>query len=257
MGFRSKAGHIGGALSVMDILVALYYNVMNIGPKNADCRDRDRFLLSKGHSAASLYAVLADRGFFDKRELERFSVYDSPFIGHPNNEINGVEMNTGALGHGLSLGVGMALAARLDKRPYRTYVVMGDGELAEGSNWEAVMAASHFKLDNLCAIVDRNKLQISGPTESVVSLENLLERFSSFGWNVLQVDGHDHDALLKAFDSALGCKGRPSVLIAHTVKGKGISFMENRVEWHHRVPDEAEYKRAVAELERGMREAEG
>ena len=254
---RAKAGHIGGAFSVLDILLVLYGQTMNISPETVSDPDRDRFVLSKGHAAEALYAVLADGGFIQKQDLERFFVFGSDLPGHPTNEINGVEVCTGALGHGLSVGVGMALAARLDNRAYRTYVVLGDGELAEGSNWEAAMAASHYKLDNLCAVVDRNGLQISGTTENVMSLETLSERFCAFGWTVVQADGHDHAGLQRAFETAKRGKGRPCAVIAATIKGKGVSFMENTASWHHRIPTEEEYKAAVDELKRGVKEARG
>jgi len=246
---RAKAGHIGGDLSVLDILIVLYYQVMHISPEGAEDPDRDRFVLSKGHSVEALYVVLADRGFFQKQELERYCTFGSPLIGHPSNKVRGIEMNTGALGHGLPVGVGMALAARADARNYRTYVVMGDGELAEGSSWEAIMAAAHFRLNNLCLVIDRNGLQISGDTETVMSQEDMPTRFRAFGWHVIETDGHDHAALRAAFEAAQNHRSAPSVVIARTVKGKGISFIENRAGWHHRIPSEEEYRLALTELQ--------
>lgn len=233
-----KGGHIGGDMSVMEILVELYMKQMNISPENKDSDNRDRFVLSKGHSVESYYAVLAKKGFFPMEEvISTFSQFGSKFIGHPNNKLPGIEMNSGSLGHGLPVSVGMALAGKMDDRDYRVYTVMGDGELAEGSVWEGAMAASHYKLDNLCAVVDRNRLQISGRTEDVMAHDDLHERFGAFGWNVIDVaDGNDIDQLKVAFDTAKTVKGRPSVLIANTVKGKGSSVMEDKANWHHKVP---------------------
>jgi len=250
--YRGKAGHFGGDFSVMDILVTLYYIHMNVSPENQDDPDRDRFILSKGHCVQALYAVLCDRGFFPKSELMTFSQFGSILTGHPNNLVNGIEMNTGSLGHGLSVGVGMALAGKMDGAPYRVYVVMGDGELAEGTIWEGVMAASHYKLDNLTAVVDRNGLQISGRTEAVMAQESLVDRWSAFGWNVIEADGHSIDELDKALNKAKSHSGNPSVVIAKTVKGRGYSGAENKAEWHHKVPSEEEYSAIIAELrERG------
>ena len=221
---EGKAGHIGGDMSVMEILTEIYFDQMNISPLNADDPDRDKFIMSKGHSVEAYYAVLAAKGFFD-------------INGHPNNKLPGIEMNSGSLGHGLPVSVGMALAGKMDDRDYRVYTVMGDGELAEGSVWEGAMAASHYKLDNLCAVVDRNRLQISGRTEDVMAHDDLHERFKAFGWNVIDVeDGNDIDQLKEAFNTAKTVKGRPSVLIANTVKGKGSSVMEDKANWHHKVP---------------------
>lgn len=239
---EAKAGHIGGDMSVIEILTELYFSQMNISPDNQNSPDRDRFVLSKGHSVEAYYAVLAKKGFFEKEELvSTFSKFGSKFIGHPNNELPGVEMNSGSLGHGLSVCVGMALAGKMDNSNYRVYTVMGDGELAEGSIWEAVMAAKQYKLDNLCAVVDRNRLQISGNTEDVMGHDDLNKRFESFGWHVIDVvDGNNIDQLNKAFEEAKQVKGVPTMLIANTVKGKGSSIMENKANWHHRVPNEEE-----------------
>lgn len=247
--YRAKAGHIGGDMSVLNILVALYYKQLRVSPETAVDPGRDRFILSKGHSVEALYAVLADRGFFPKEDLKTVSQYGSRYIGHPNNKIPGIEMNSGSLGHGLSVSVGMALAGRMNGAGYRVYTVMGDGELAEGSVWEGVMAAGHYKLDNLCAVVDRNRLQISGATEVVMSHEDLAARWKSFHWHVLSVNGDDLDSLDAAFTQAGVHKGAPTVIIANSTKGYGISFMENQAGWHHRVPTEAEYKAAMEELE--------
>ncbi len=247
--YRAKTGHIGGDFSVLNIILTLYEKQMNTRPDNVSSPDRDRFILSKGHSVEALYAVLADQGFFPKSALETYSQFGSNYIGHPYNKINGIEMNSGSLGHGLSVGVGMALAGRMDKKDYRTYVVMGDGELAEGSVWEGAMAGGHYKLDNLCAVVDRNRLQISGCTEDVMSHENLAKRWESFGWNVIDVEkGWDIPSLNAAFEEAKQCKGKPSVIIAHTIKGYGVSFMENQAVWHHKVPTDEEYQLAMEEL---------
>ena len=249
--YLSKAGHVGGDLSVMDILTVLYFQVMDVSPENWTSPDRDRFFLSKGHCVDALYMVLVEKGFFDKQEaIETFGAFGSKFIGHPNTDVPGIEMNSGSLGHGLALGVGTALAAKMDKRDYRTYVVLGDGEMAEGSNYEAMMAAAHYKLDNLCATVDLNRLQISGPTREVMCSDDLGEKFCSFGWHVIQVeDGNDCGQLAEAYAQASQVKGQPSVVIAHTVKGKGVSFMEDNKGWHHGVMTPVQYEQAVKELE--------
>ena len=245
----AKAGHIGGDMSVMDILVMLYFKHMNISPENKDDPARDKFVLSKGHSVESYYTVLSEKGFFDYETYKNtFSRYGSEFIGHPHNSLPGVEMNSGSLGHGLPVCVGMALAGKMDKANYRVYTVMGDGELAEGSVWEGAMAAGHFKLDNLCAVVDRNGLQISGTTEDVMSHEPLADRFAAFGWHVIECDGNDMDALDTAFLEAKATKGKPSVVIAHTVKGCGSAVMENKAPWHHKVPNVEEYAQIEADL---------
>lgn len=245
-----KAGHIGGDMSVLEILMTLYLHRMHIDPQTAASPDRDRFILSKGHSVEAYLAVLSAAGFLDIAEVtEQFSKFGSKYIGHPNNKLPGIEMNTGSLGHGLPVAVGMALAARMDGRHYRTYVVMGDGELAEGSVWEGAMAASHYKLDNLCAVVDRNRLQISGSTEEVMGLDDLNARFRSFGWNVIDVaDGNCIEQLDAAFAQAEWHKGHPSVLIANTVKGCGSDVMENKAGWHHKVPTEEEYKQILCDF---------
>ncbi len=242
-------GHIGGDMSLMDILTYLYFEEMNISPENMADPDRDRFVLSKGHSMEAYYAVLCAKGFLDLEDVKKnFSQFGSQYIGHPNNKLPGIEMNSGSLGHGLPVCVGMALAGKMDRKDYRVYTVMGDGELAEGSVWEAAMAASHYKLDNLCAIVDRNRLQISGCTEDVMHHDSLAERWASFGWNVITVDGHDYDALRSAFAAARSCKGKPTVLIAETTKGYGSAIMENKASWHHHVPTQEEYAQIMADF---------
>lgn len=246
-----KAGHIGGDMSVMDTLVTLYFSQMNISPENMDDPDRDLFVMSKGHSVEALYAVLAKKGFFPIDEvIEKFSKFGSPFIGHPNNKLPGIEMNSGSLGHGLPVCVGMALAGKMNHKNYRVYTVMGDGELAEGSVWEGAMSASQYKLDNLCAVVDRNRLQISGTTEEVMHQDDVAERFRSFGWNVINVkDGNSIEQLKAAFEEAKTVKGKPTLLVANTIKGCGSSIMENKAAWHHHVPNDEEYAQIMKDLE--------
>lgn len=245
-------GHIGGDMSIMEILVELYFDQMNISPENQNDPDRDLFVLSKGHSVEAYYSVLAKKGFFPLQEVkDQFSKFDSPYIGHPNNKLPGIEMNSGSLGHGLPVCVGMALAGKRDGRDYRVYTVMGDGELAEGSIWEAAMAAHQYHLDNLCAVIDRNHLQISGNTEDVMGHENLHDRFASFGWHVIDVsDGNDIDALQKAFIEAKNTKNQPTVIIANTIKGKGSPVMENKASWHHHVPSQEEYATIMVDLKK-------
>lgn len=244
------AGHIGGDFSVMDTLVALYFEQMNMSPEQLDDPDRDMFVMSKGHAVEAYYAVLAKRGYFPEEEvISKFSKFGSPYIGHPNNKLPGIEMNSGSLGHGLPVCVGIALAAKMDGKANRVYTVMGDGELAEGSVWEGAMAAAHYKLDNLCAVVDRNRLQISGSTEDVMHHDDLEARFASFGWNVIQVNGNDIAELNAAFNAAKECKGQPTMIIANTIKGfGGGEVMENKAGWHHHVPSQEEYDAIVAEI---------
>lgn len=247
---EGKGGHIGGDMSVMDILTELYFEQMNISPEHMDDPNRDRFVMSKGHSVEALYAVLARKGFFPIEQVMReFSKFGSPFIGHPNNKLPGIEMNSGSLGHGLPVCVGMALAGKMDGRDYRVYTVMGDGELAEGSIWEGAMAGSHYKLDNLCAVIDRNRLQISGKTEDVMAHDSQKERWSAFGWHVISVNGHDYNQLRAAFEGAKATKGKPTVIIANTIKGCGSSIMENKANWHHKVPTREEYDTIMKDLE--------
>lgn len=251
MVYRSGAGHVGGDLSVIDILTTLYYQIMNVAPDKKDDPGRDRFLLSKGHCGDALYCVLGDKGYFNEEEaIETFSRFGSKYIGHPNTDVAGVEINSGSLGHGISVGVGMALAAKMDHRDYRIYVVCGDGEMEEGSNYEGMMAAGHYHLDNLCVTVDVNGLQISGATKDVMCSDDLAKKFEDFGFNVIEVtDGNDCGQLLAAYEAAKAYQGRPSAVIAHTIKGKGISFMENTASWHHGVMTKEQYRKAIKELE--------
>ncbi|WP_440110972.1 transketolase [Paenibacillus sp. QZ-Y1] len=251
---RAKTGHTGGSLSNTDILTALYYEIMNIDTANSKWENRDRFIASKGHSVESLWCVLADRGFFPKEELETYSQFGTRLIGHPNNKVPGIEMNTGALGHGLPISVGMALAAKRDGRSYRVFCLMGDGEQAEGSNWEAAMAGAHYKLDNLVGIIDRNQLQISGTTEEVMGLEPLDEKWAAFGWNVVSINGNDMEELVQAFRAAPEVPGKPTLILANTTKGRGVSFAENVPAWHHHVPNDEELALALAELSASIEE---
>ena len=246
---RAQMGHIGGDLSVTDILVTLFGAVLDIDPTEPTRPDRDRFILSKGHCAGALYATLAQCGFFPRSRLATFMAPLSELNGHPNRtKVPGVETNTGPLGHGFPVAVGCALAAQLRDASYRTFVVLGDGELQEGSNWEAAMTAAHYDLDSLTAVVDRNRLQQGARTEETKQLEPLGDKWRSFGFEVRDVDGHDHEALLDAF--APSTTGMPVVVIANTIKGKGVSFMEDRTEWHHKVPDAAQVQAALQELSR-------
>lgn len=250
--YQAKAGHTGGSLSCVDILNVLYNRIMNVGPNNFQDPDRDRYVQSKGHCVEALFVVLADQGFFPEAALETLCQNGSHFIGHPTRKIPGVEQNTGALGHGLSLSVGMAISAKLDKKDYKVYTLMGDGELAEGSNWEAALTAAHYKLDNLCAVIDYNQLQISAPTREVCNTDPIADKFRSFGWSVTEVDGHDVAALEASFRALPQEVGKPNLLIAHTVKGKGISYMENVLKWHHGVPSEEQYLQAQQELDHAL-----
>ncbi|MFJ9244984.1 transketolase [Streptomyces sp. NPDC101776] len=246
---RARMGHIGGDLSVTDILVTLFGAVLDVDPELPQAPGRDRLILSKGHCAAALYATLAHCGYFPVAELATFMAPYSPLNGHPNRrKVPGVETNTGPLGHGFPVAVGCALGARLRGDGARTVVVLGDGELQEGSNWEAAMSASHQRLDRLCAVVDRNRLQQGARTEDTVQLDPLADKFTAFGWEVRETDGHDHGALLDAF--APSTTGRPVAVVAHTVKGKGVSFIEDRVEWHHKVPTQDQVHTAIEELTR-------
>jgi len=244
------AGHTGGGLSCMDILSVLYNRVLNVAPETFASLARDRYVQSKGHCVEALYAVLADRGYFPAADLETVCHYQSHYVGHPTRHIAGVEMNTGALGHGLPICIGMALAAKMDAAPYRVFTLLGDGELAEGSNWEAGLAAAHYKLDNLVAILDHNTLQITGHTRDVMSNEPLDEKWRAFGWTVRTVNGHDYAALTQALTDPAE-PGKPTFIIANTTKGKGVSFMENVGKWHHGVPNEAEMKQALSDLAAG------
>ena len=245
----AKLGHVGGDLSVLDILTTLYGAVLRVDPLDPQREDRDRFVMSKGHCSEALYATLAWAGFFPRAELQHFNAPGSPLNGHPNrNEVPGVETNTGALGHGLPVAVGCAVGARLRRTGARVFVVLGDGELQEGSNWEAAMAAAHHGLDNLTAVVDRNRLQQGARTEDTNGLDPLPEKWAAFGWRVVEVNGHDHRDLADAVTTPE--PGRPTCVIAHTVKGRGVSFMQDRVEWHHKIPTPEQVEAALAELAR-------
>jgi len=242
------AGHTGGSLSCVDILNVLYNHAMNVSPENFTDPDRDRYIQSKGHSVEALYTVLADKGFYPSEALDTLNTYQSHYIGHPTRKVPGIEQNTGALGHGLAIAVGIALAGKMDGGTYRVFTLLGDGELTEGSVWEASMAASHYKLDNLVVIVDRNTLQITGPTEDVVALEPLQSKFEAFGFAVRSCDGNDVDDLVRTLDQVPFETGKPNLVLARTVKGKGVSFIENQVSWHHHVPTDDDLKLALAEL---------
>jgi len=242
------AGHTGGGLSCLDILNVLYNRILNVSPETFNSPTRDRYVQSKGHSVEALYAVLADRGFFPEADLKTICHYRSHYVGHPTRHIPGIEMNTGALGHGLPICIGMALAGKMDAASYRVLTLLGDGELAEGSNWEAGLAAAHYNLDNLTAVIDHNTLQISGHTRDVMSNEPLDEKWRAFGWAVKVVNGHDYAALTEALSQPAEI-GKPTCVIANTTKGKGVSFMENVAKWHHGVPSDAELKQALDELD--------
>ena len=247
--YSAKSGHPGGALSCADILTVLYFNQMNVDEKKPNDPNRDRLVLSKGHACPALYSVLAQKGYFDKELLKTFRKIGSDLQGHPDmKKVPGVDMTTGSLGQGLSAAVGMAIASKMDRAGCKVYCIVGDGEIEEGQVWEALTAASKNKLDNLCVILDNNNLQIDGEIEKVGGMNNLTERFQSFGFNVINVDGHNIDNLIDAFTTAKQTKGKPSVIIAKTIKGKGVSFMENQAGWHGKAPSEEEYNLAIEEL---------
>jgi len=251
---RARMGHPGGDLSAADILAVLFLHVLRLDPVDRLAPGRDRFILSKGHCAAALYATMAEAGLLAREELAGFGAPLSALNGHPDrNKVPGIEANTGPLGHGLPIGVGLALAAKMDRAPWRAFVLTGDGELQEGSNWEAAMAASQFGLDNLAVVVDRNGLQLGDATERTIGLEPLADRWRAFGWAVADVDGHDLAALIERLGALPIEAGRPSCVIAHTHKGRGVSFMEDRAEWHHRVPSDDELRRALRELDEAPR----
>ncbi|GFP74004.1 transketolase [Clostridium fungisolvens] len=246
---ESASGHPGGSLSAADILTTLYFKEMNVDPENPRKEDRDRFVLSKGHAAPVLYSVLARKGFFPVEELKGLRKLGSMLQGHPNmNDVPGVDMSTGSLGQGISAAVGMALAGKLDNKEYRVYALLGDGELEEGQVWEASMSAAHYKLDNLTAFVDYNGLQIDGDIEKVMNPAPIDEKFLAFGWNVINIDGHDIDAIISAIDSARNTKGKPTVIVCKTVKGKGVSFMENEAGWHGTAPSKEQCEQALSEI---------
>lgn len=248
MGLRAGGCHLAPALSCADLITALYFCVMHVTPQDPKDDTRDRFILSAGHKCAALYVALAHAGFIGREVLDTFSRHHSILGGHPGTKIPGVETPTGSLGHGLPIGVGLALGAKLQQKTYRVFVLLGDGEVPEGSNWEAAAQASHFHLDNLVAIVDRNRLCTDGTTEEVLGLEPLRERWASFGWAVQEVDGHHMGAIVAALEAVPFAPTKPSLLLANTVKGKGISFIENRVEWHYRIPEGAEIEQARRDL---------
>lgn len=254
--YNAKAGHTGGSLSILDILNVLYNDVMNVSPENFHSNDRDRFIQSKGHSVEALYVVLADKGFFPEEDLFTLCQYNSPYIGHPTKSIPGIEQNTGGLGHGLPICAGTALAAKKDNSQVKVFTILGDGEMAEGSNWEAMMFAAHYNLDNLCAILDYNKLQITAANEDVLGLEPIDKKLEAFGWAVKHVDGHNIEKLSQTLKGLPLEKGKPSFIIAHTTKGKGISYMENVLKWHHGVPSEEQYQLAMTELDKQLQELE-
>jgi transketolase len=244
----ANAGHTGGSLSCTDILNVLYNDVLNVSPENFRDKNRNRYIQSKGHSVEALYVVLADKGFFPESDLETLCKHRSHYVGHPTRKVNGIEFNTGALGHGLSISAGIALAGKKDNAPYKVYTLLGDGELAEGSNWEAAMMAGHYKLDNLVAILDHNGLQITGLNREVCSPYPIDEKFRAFGWEVQETDGNDIPQLKKTLKSIPLQSEKPTLIIANTVKGRGISFMENEKKWHHGVPSDEQYELAVKEL---------
>jgi transketolase len=249
---EADAGHTGGSLSCVDILNVLYNEVLDVSPDSFDDPNRDRYIQSKGHSVEALYVVLADRGFFPESDLKTLCRYRSHYVGHPTRKVRGIEQNTGALGHGLSISVGIALAGKMDRRDYRVFTLLGDGELTEGSVWEAALSASHYGLDNLIAVVDHNGLQITGPIREVCNTEPLEQKFAAFGWKVETVDGHDLEALAAVFERAPFGRGGPSMVLARTIKGKGVSFMEDVSSWHHGVPSEEEFQLAIDELDREL-----
>lgn len=249
MVYNAKSGHPGGALSITDILTVLYFYELNVNVNNPKYENRDRLVLSKGHSSPALYAVLAEKGFFPKNDLKTFRKIDSYLQGHPDmNKVPGVDMSSGSLGQGLSVSNGMALGAKLDRKDYRVYCILGDGEIEEGQVWEAAMTASHYNLDNLCVIVDNNGLQIDGKTKDVMNSEPIDKKFEAFGFNVINIDGHNFEEIVNAFEKAKQTKKRPTAIIAKTVKGKGISFMENEVSWHGKAPNDEQYNLAMNEL---------
>ena len=254
----AASGHPGGSMSCMDVLTYLYFAEMRVDPKNPHGPGRDRFVMSKGHCSPAMYPVLALRGFFPVEDLKMFRRIDGHMSGHVEMKyVPGVDMSTGSLGQGISAAVGMALAGKLAKKDYRVYALLGDGEIAEGQVWEAAMSAAKYHLDNLCAVVDVNGLQIDGATKDVMPSEPLDQKFAAFNWNVIHVNGHDYDALIAAFEAAAACKGKPTVLIAKTTKGKGVSFMENNAGWHGKAPNDEQYAQAKAEVEAKLAELEG
>lgn len=257
MVYGAASGHLGGSFSAMDLLTVLYQNVMQVDPADPSDPDRDRFVLSKGHCTPALYPTLALRGYFPTEELKLFRSVNGHMSGHAEmHHVKGVDMSTGSLGQGISAAVGMALAGKLDRKNYRVYTLLGDGEIEEGQVWEAAMSAAKFHLDNLCAIVDVNGLQIDGATADVMPSEPLDKKWEAFGWHVISCDGHDYQAIEAAFEQARAVKGQPTVLLARTVKGRGVSFMENNAGWHGKAPNAEQYEQAKAELEAALAELE-
>lgn len=246
--YNAKAGHIGGDLSCLNVLTALYFDILNVNAADPKNTDRDRFVLSKGHCVEALYVTLEAKGFLKKEVLDTLGQYGSVLSGHPTIEVSGIEVNTGALGHGLPIGVGMALAAKMDGKGYKTVVLMGDGEQGEGSIYEAAMAGNQYHLDNLVAIIDRNHLQISGNTENVMGLDSIHDRWSAFGWDVKTMNGDDMQSIIDTFGSIDYTNGKPHLLVSETTKGKGVSFMENIAKWHHGVPTQEQYEAAMKEI---------
>ena len=247
--YRAQSGHPGGSLSIADVMAVLYFNELNIDEKNPKWEDRDRFVLSKGHCVAALYAALAIKGYFNLEELNNFRKIEGILQGHPDmKKIPGIDMSTGSLGQGISAAVGMAIAGKLDNKNYRVYTIVGDGEIEEGQVWEAAMSASKYKLDSLCVIVDNNNLQIDGTIEEVMGLRNIDEKFQSFGFDVITIDGHNMQEIINAFEKAKAIKDKPTCIIAKTIKGKGVSFMENKVEWHGKAPNKEEFEQAMNEV---------
>ena len=247
--YSAKSGHPGGSLSIAEILAVLYFNQMNIDERNPKAKERDRLVLSKGHTSPALYSALALRGFFDVKDLENFRNIKSNLQGHPDmKNIPGVDASTGSLGQGLSIANGMAISSKMDSEGVRVYCICGDGEIEEGQIWEAAMTSAHYKLDNLCLIIDNNNLQIDGKVSEVMNIYPIDEKFRSFGFEVINVDGHNISELISAFEQAKKTKGKPTVIIANTIKGKGVSFMENQAGWHGKAPNEEQYKQAMKEL---------
>lgn len=247
--YNGGAGHIGGDLSCLNMMTALYFDVMNVDPENPKMENRDRFVLSKGHCVEALYSVLEAKGFIKKELTDTLGQFGSVLSGHPTIEVPGIEVNSGALGHGLPIGVGMAIAAKMDKKSWRTYVMMGDGEQGEGSIYEAAMAGSNYKLDNLVAIIDRNHLQISGDTEDVMKIDSVYDRWTAFGWDVKEINGDSCEEILNAFNSIDYNNGKPHLIVSHTTKGYGISYMENIAKWHHGMPNAEQYAQAISEID--------
>jgi len=248
--YNAQSGHPGGSLSAVDILTCLYFHQMKIKPQNPSWEDRDRFILSKGHAAPALYVILAELGYFSKENLSTLREIGSILQGHPDmRKTPGVDISTGSLGNGLSIGIGMALSAKLCKKDYHIHVLVGDGECNEGEIWEAAMAAAKYKLDNLTAICDFNRVQLDGPIDKIMPLDSLPEKWNAFNWSVVQINGHKMDEILKALDEANQIKDKPTIIIAHTIKGRGVSFMENKFQWHGKAPNREEYEIALQELE--------